>query len=302
MINKKIIKNFNQLIKKMSSDQKFLTEVDKMIVKLDEIIISIKGKEGAIDYKSVKDGFDRLRFKINENLKEVETLLNERDKILTSTVPKEIYERKSIETKLENLLDEIDKKLKDLNIELKAIKNKTGKYGDYSNKEKMKGLMEQKYQLFRSKLDGMEIEEKEIQDNRSSIEQLEDIIQKQEGGGAPQQERELYEEERAKMQEWKEEQERQNEDLEDIHDMVKKLGNEVRTASKNIDKTHSSVKKLTKNVEKSTAKVDSQNKKLKDLIGKLRSGDKLCLDLVLILIALGLIAVLYNVIKRKIFS
>lgn len=288
----------------MSSDkeQKFLTEVDKMIVKLDEIIISIKGKEGAIDYKSVKDGFDRLRFKINDNLKEVETLLNQRDTLLTSTVPKEIYERKTIESKLENLLDEIDKKLKDLNIELKALKNKAGKYGDYSNKEQMKTLMEQKYQLFRSKLDGMDIEPEQIQENRSSIEQLEAIIQKQEGREPGQQERELYEEEKAKMEEWKQEQARQEEDLEDIHDMVKKLGNEVKTASKNIDKTRSSIKKLSKNVDKSKTHVDSQNKKLKDLIGKLRSGDKLCLDLILLLVAFGLIAVLYNILKRKIFS
>ena len=55
-------------------EKKFLTEVDKLILKLDEIIISIRGKEGAINYKSVKDGFERLRFEINDNLKEVETL------------------------------------------------------------------------------------------------------------------------------------------------------------------------------------------------------------------------------------
>ena len=93
-------------------EKKFLTEVDKLILKLDEIIISIQGKEGVINYRSVKDGFDRLRFEINDKLKEVETLFNQRDKILTSTMPKEIYERKTIEKKLEELLDEIERKLK----------------------------------------------------------------------------------------------------------------------------------------------------------------------------------------------
>ena len=45
-----------------SNDKKFLSEVDKLIMKLDEIIIAIKGEEGVINYKNVKDGFDRLRF------------------------------------------------------------------------------------------------------------------------------------------------------------------------------------------------------------------------------------------------
>lgn len=280
--------------------EKFLSEVDKLIIKLDEIIISIKGKEGAINYKSVKDGFDRLRFEINDKLKEVETLFSQRDKILTSTIPKEIFERKTIENKLEELLDEIDTKLKKLEIELKAQKNKVGKYGDFTQKEKMVKLMEDKFGLFRSKLDGMEIDDKAIEENKTSIEQLEDIIAKEEGRG-PQQERELYEEEKAKMEEWKEEVKRQDEDLEDIHNVVKQIKEEARMASENIERTNKNVKKLTKSTEQVTKRVNTQNKKLKDLIGKLRSGDKLCMDIILILVALGLVAVLYNLIKSRFF-
>lgn len=280
--------------------EKFLTEVDKLILKLDDIIISIKGKEGAINYKSVKDGFDRLRFEINDKLKEVETLFTQRDKIMTSTIPKEIFERKTIENKLEELLDEIDTKLKKLEIELKAQKNKVGKYGDFTQKEKMVKLMEDKFGLFRSKLDGMEIDDKVIEENKSSIEQLEDIIAKEEGK-APQQERELYEEEKAKMEEWKEEVRRQDEDLEDIHNVVKQIKEEARMASENIERTNKNVKKLTKSTEQVTKRVNTQNKKLKDLIGKLRAGDKLCMDIILILIALGLVAMLYNLIKSRFF-
>ena len=281
-------------------EKKFLTEVDKLILKLDEIIISIKGKEGAINYKSVKDGFERLRFEINDNLKEVETLFIQRDKILLSTIPKEIFERKTLESKLETLLDEIEKKMKKLSIELKAQKNKTGKYGDFTQKEKMVELMEQKYQLFRSKLDGMDIDEKQIEENKTSIEQLEDILAKEEGR-APQEERELYEEEKAKMQEWKDEVKRQDEELDEIHDVVKQIKEEARIASENIDKTNKNVKKLSKSTDQVTKRVNTQNKKLKDLIGKLRSGDKLCMDIVLILVALGLVAVLYNLIKSRFF-
>ena len=281
-------------------ESKFLTEVDKLILKLDEIIISIKGKEGAINYKNVKDGFERVRLEINEKLKEVETLFAQRDKILTSTVPKEIYERKNIESKLETLLDEIEKKMKELSRELKAQKNKIGKYGDFSQKEQLTNLMDQKYQLFRSKLDGMTIDEKQIEENKSSIEQLEDIIAKEEGRN-PQQERELNEEEEAKMKEWKEEVARQDKEIEEIGDIVKQIKEESKIASENIKNTNKHVKKLTKNTDQVTKRVSSQNKKLKDLIGKLRSGDRICLDIILILVALGLLAVLYNLIKAKFF-
>ena len=279
-------------------DQKFLTEVDKMIMKLDEIIVAIKGEEGVINYKNVKDGFERLRFQINDELKTVETLLNDRDKILNSTVPKEIFDRKKIESKLEEKLDQVEDMMKKLNIELKAQKNKTGKYGDFTQKEKYVTLMEQKYQLFRSKLDGMDIDEKQIEENKDSIEQLEEILANEEGKTA-QEERELYEEEKAKMQEWEEEKARQNQDLDEIGDVVDQLREQSKLASENIDRTNKKVKQVTKKTVQATKKVNQQNKKLKDLVKKLRSGDKLCIDIVLILIVLGLIAVLYNIIKSQ---
>jgi chromosome segregation ATPase len=279
-------------------DQKFLTEVDKMIMKLDEIIVAIKGEEGVINYKNVKDGFERLRFQINDELKTVETLLNDRDKILNSTVPKEIFDRKKIESKLEEKLDQVEDMMKKLNIELKAQKNKTGKYGDFTQKEKYVTLMEQKYQLFRSKLDGMDIDEKQIEENKDSIEQLEEILANEEGKTA-QEERELYEEEKAKMQEWEEEKARQEQDIVEIGDVVDQLREQSKLASENIDRTNKKVKQVTKKTVQATKKVNQQNKKLKDLVKKLRSGDKLCIDIVLILIVLGLIAVLYNIIKSQ---
>ena len=279
-------------------DQKFLTEVDKMIMKLDEIIVAIKGEEGVINYKNVKDGFERLRFQINDELKTVETLLNDRDKILNSTVPKEIFDRKKIESKLEEKLDQVEDMMKKLNIELKAQKNKTGKYGDFTQKEKYVTLMEQKYQLFRSKLDGMDIDEKQIEENKDSIEQLEEILANEEGKTA-QEERELYEEEKAKMQEWEEEKARQEQDIVEIGDVVDQLREQSKLASENIDRTNKKVKQVTKKTVQATKKVNQRNKKLKDLVKKLRSGDKLCIDIVLILIVLGLIAVLYNIIKSQ---
>jgi DNA repair exonuclease SbcCD ATPase subunit len=280
-------------------DKKFLTEVDKMIMKLDEIIVAIKGEEGVINYKDVKDGFERLRFQINDELKTVETLLQERDKILTSTVPKEIFQRKKLEGNLENKLDQIEEMLKKLNIELKAQKNKTGKYGDFTQKENYVTLIEQKYQLFRSKLDGMEIDDKQIEENKDKMEQLEEIIANEEGRTA-QEERELYEEEKAKMQEWKEELARQDEDLDEIHNVVLQIKDESKLAGQNIARTHKKVKQLSKKTSQTTKHVNEQNKKLKDLISKLRGGNKICVDIILILVAIGLIAVIYNLISSYI--
>ena len=177
-------------------NEKFLTETDKLVLKLDSIITAIRGKEGPIDYKAIKDGFDKMRFKVNEKLKEAETFMAKRDKILTSTLPNEIFERKKLESNIENLLDDIDKGMKELDDELTAQKKKKGKYGDFTNKEEIKKLMQQKYQILRSKLDGIEVEEKEIQENKTQMEQLETILKKNESGNEP--EREIYEEEQNK--------------------------------------------------------------------------------------------------------
>ena len=283
----------------MAENKKFLTEVDKLILKLDEIIIAIKGEEGKINYKDIKDAFERLRFQINDELKTIETLLQERDKILTSTVPKEIFQRKKLESNLETKLDTVEEMLKNLNIELKAQKNKTGKYGDFTQKENYVGLIEQKYQLFRSKLDGMEIDDKQIEENKDKMEQLEEIIANEEGRTAKE-ERELYEEEKAKMQEWNDELARQDEDLDEIGDVVKQIKDEAKLAGENIARTHKKVKQVSKNTVQTTKHVNTQNKKLKDLISKLRGGNKICLDIILVLVGLGLIAVLYYLIKSRI--
>ena len=52
-------------------------------------------------------------------------------------------------------------------------------------------------------------------------------------------------------------------------------------------------------MDKTSKKVKTQNDKLKDLVEQIRSSDKICCDLILILILLGLICVLYSVIKHK---
>ena len=282
----------------IKEEEKYLSETDKLLLKLNSIISSIKGKEGGIDYRNVKDSFDKLRFKINENLKEVQTLLFERDKILSSSNPKDIFNKKKLETKIENSLSDIEKGLKDLDIELKAQKRKKGKYGDITQKEEIKKLMDEKFNFLRNKYNGMEIDDQKIEDNRNNMEKLEELLKNREEN--KEEEREMYEEEKEQIDEWNKRVAEQDKDLEDVGKAVKQLKNEVHLANENISKTHQKVKKLTKHTDKTTQKIVSQNKKLKDLLNKIRSTDKFCVDVALFLILIGLVGVLYKIIKSKI--
>ena len=96
------------------------------------------------------------------------------------------------------------------------------------------------------------------------------------------------------MEEWKEELKKQDEDLDEIGDIVSQIKHEAKLAGENIKSTHDTIKRVDQKTLQTTKHVNQQNKKLKDLIQKLRSGDKLCLDIILILLGLGLVAVLYN--------
>ena len=282
----------------IKEEETYLSETDKLLLKLNSIISSIKGKEGGIDYRNVKDSFDKLRFKINENLKEVETLLFERDKILSSSNPKDIFNKKKLETKIENSLSDIEKGLKDLDIELKAQKRKKGKYGDITQKEEIKKLMDEKFNFLRNKFNGLEIDDQKIEDNRNNMEKLEELLKNREEN--KEEEREMYEEEKEQIDEWNKRVAEQDKDLEDVGKAVKQLKNEVHLANENISNTHQKIKKLTKHTDKTTQKIVSQNKKLKDLLNKIRSTDKFCVDVALFLILIGLVGVLYKIIKSKI--
>lgn len=286
----------------MSDNQtKFLTDVDRLILKLDEIIINTGGKkdDATMNYKNIKNRFELLALTIDNSLKEMEALLLSRNKILNSTNPKEIYDKRKIENKIESLLEEIEIKIKELKQELRILKNKEGKYGNFTKKENIINLIEQKYQLFKNEFEGVDdFDMQKSEDIKSNMEQLEEILSKENKNFG---ERELSREEKEKIREWNNEVKRQDEELNKVHDTVKKIKEEVNLASKNIEITNSNVNKLTHKTEKVTKNVHSKNKSLKNLINKLRSGDKLCIDIILILVALGLLAILYNIIKSRFF-
>jgi t-SNARE complex subunit (syntaxin) len=118
----------------------------------------------------------------------------------------------------------------------------------------------------------------------------------QDGGSA---ERALYDEEGNKIEVWKNEITDQDIILGRVANNVKILKGEARKINDKQDDVSKKVNEVSTAANKTEKKLDSTNKKIKDLLEKL-GHDKICIDIILVCICLGLIAVLYNVIKSKI--
>ena len=273
------------------------TEIDKLLNSINTMYTKLKGDEQKNRFIDVKDKFDRFKYEISQKMQEIENNLNERDKLMSSENPKDIVKRKKHENNASIALDEIEKKLNDLKIELKAQERKPNKYQNVENKKEILKLLNQRYNLLKNKLDGAPEVEEEIEDNRTNLEKLDEILNKKQNQNY--QEREMYDEEKEKIEEWKKEQEEQDKDLDEIKDGVKVLKNEVKLAGEGIKQVHNKVIKTTTKTEKIQKKIETQNMKLKKLLNKIRSSDKICVDLILFFILLGLIMVLYSIIKRK---
>ena len=112
-------------------------------------------------------------------------------------------------------------------------------------------------------------------------------------------ERDIYEEEENKIEEWNRRMKKQDEQLDEIHKGVGKLKKEAGTAGEGINKIGTKVKNLNKHTDKTQKSVKSQNERLKELVFKMRSADKYCCDIILILILIGLVCTLYSIIKHK---
>ena len=158
--------------------------------------------------------------------------------------------------------------------------------------------LKEKVKILKNKYNGEEVEE-ELIDNQTALEKLENILEKRKEMGENSDERELYEEENDKIEDWKARVKDQDEMLDEVEEGVKNIKNEAERAGEGISNINKKVKKTQKKMDKTSKKVKTQNDKLKDLVEQIRSSDKICCDLILILILLGLICVLYSVIKHK---
>lgn len=286
------------------------TQTEQLLHKLDLMEKLLKGDDGrkyqkininhiAINYKIINDPFEKIRFNTTQKLKDCETFLDQRDKLKSLTDPKVIVEKRKLENKTSNLIEEVKKNLKELKIELESQKRKPNKFPGLPEKESMVKLMNDKLTIIQNRLDNIPVNEKEEEDNRTNLEKLEEIIERRKQNQPV--DREIYQEEQDKIDEWNREVADQDKELEEVHGAVKELKKEVKMAGKGIDDIGVQVKHLEKHTDKTADNLNTQNRKLKDLLKKIRKGDKFCVNLVLLLIILGLIAVLYSIIKKKFF-
>ena len=240
-----------------------------------------------------------MKLQLNDKISKCEELLEKKEDLDEEKGAKKILELKTVEKEIENLLQEMEQELIELKKELKAQKRNSKKYNDLQTKEKITDLLEKKIKILKSKYEGEEIDEDEIKDNRTALEQLDDILKKNKNFEDSTQEREPYEEEINKINEWDERKKKQDEKLEEIGIGVRELKYEAEMAGKGINEVGEGVKKTGINIDKTHEKVKTQNERLSELVNKIRSSDKICCDIVLILILLGLICVLYSIIIHK---
>ena len=203
-----------------------------------------------------------------------------------------------INNKIENLIREIEIDIVELEKELKSQKKKK-KFTDIETKDKIMKLLKEKIKILKNKYNGEEIDEEEFNDNRTALEQLDIILREKHNNDENSEGRELYEEEKEKMDEWNNKIGQQNENLEELGKTVKELGNEAKNAGKANEEIKKRTNKLDKKFDHAHEKVKGQTERLTDLVNKIRSSDKICCDIILILILLGLICVLYSIIKHK---
>ena len=87
--------------------------------------------------------------------------------------------------------------------------------------------------------------------------------------------------------------------MDEIHKEIKQIKNEAINAGNAINEIGKKIKINEIHIDDTTKKVKTQNERVKEIVNKIRSSDKICCDIVLILILCGLICVLYSIIKRK---
>ena len=249
-------------------------------------------------FVEVKDDYDRLKFKLNEKMKKCEALIEERNKYKNATEGKKIFARKKTEKKIEQSFEDINLDIKEMEKELKHQKKNPKKFPDIKTKEKILDLLKKKLNILKAKYDDNDYDEDEYSHNENQIQTLEKFLNSKQQLG-DNNERDIYEEEENKIDEWNKRVKKQDEQLDEIHKGVGKLKKEAGTAGVGINKIGTKVHKLNKHTDKTQKSVKTQNERLKELVFKMRSADRYCCDIILILILIGLLCTLYSIIKHK---
>ena len=175
-------------------------------------------------------------------------MLEEKDKLINPQTGREIHHKKVLEKKIEELLNDISTDLDNLSLELKAQKKKKKKYSNLRTKEEILNLLKKKVQYLRNKYDNIEIDEQEEENNKTELQKLENYLEQRKNNKYNCADREIYDEEKEKMNEWDDRIQKQDRGLDEVHKGVKNLKYELDMAEEGIDNIQ---KKNEKNNKKS---------------------------------------------------
>jgi len=157
------------------------------------------------------------------------------------------------------------------------------------------------YDLLKSQNDGTD--QTTEKNGRSVAMQLDELINKKTDPSFKRPpEREIYEEEKQKIDDWNMKIAEQDKGINVLRGDIKELGVKAKIIGEKEDEIGQKVKETSKKANKTGQKLDETRGKLHELLEKYKSADRFCVDIILVCICLGLLAVLYNIIKSKYFS
>lgn len=276
-----------------------VTELDKLIHKINQVYEELGGEVSnepkQYDVSKIKDRFEQLKVEISRGLADLEALLNEKENLPQQA--DKIQQKYMLESKIDEKLNDLNKKMKEIKVEMKSYKKKNSKNTEeIEAREAILGNFDKRYMLSKNRSEGIPIDVEDLKRTREefNVGDLDKAIKQGEGP-----ERELYQEEKDKMDEWDRRVDVQNKGLAMIHKDIKDLKSDMKVIGTQIDDVGKMTKKTKSSADRTEAKLKSTNERLKNMLEKLRSSDKICVDIILVFVCLGLSVVLYNVIKSQ---
>ena len=184
-----------------------------------------------MDLTQVKDEFEKLRYEINTKLAEVETFLSKKDEY-NGKDPRDVFEKSKLSAKIDDGLKEAEEKMEKIKTVLRAQKAKPKKFGDVSHKESAKGLMEERFMLLKNRHEGLVVDDKKIEDNRTNLEKLDQILEQR--ARNPENNRDPNEHEIEAMDKWKKEEAEPNIQMQELGQGIKELKGHVKKINNGI--------------------------------------------------------------------
>ena len=135
--------------------------------------------------------------------------------------------------------------------------------------------------------------------NKTASELSDDLVKEDQIKVGNSEERELHQEEKNAIDKIDQKKREQDKKLDIVIQIIRELKNEIENAGENIKEIGDINKGVDNDIDNVAPKIETQNERLKELVNNIRKSDRICCDIVLILILLGLFCVLYSIIKHK---